>query len=275
VETTTIVEGGREVQLCLDDKQLTLNAGLLVVADGARSGLRTALGISAQERDYEQVALVANIQIDAPREPHRAYERFTTEGPLAILPGTDGNYTMVLARNTSTVQAVLDMSEAALLELLQSVFGYRLGRIRRIGKRQAYPLQLVTADAITAERAVIVGNAANGLHPVAAQGFNLGLRDVASLAELIADAADVQNFDAGSPDLLNRYAEWREDDQHRVVEFTDGLIRMFGIPGEPASILRGLSLAAFDVLPPVKRELARRTMGQAGRMTRLARGLPL
>jgi 2-octaprenyl-6-methoxyphenol hydroxylase len=273
VVATEVVPSGRRVTLETDAGQTELQTGLLVVADGARSQLRGLLGIEARERDYQQVAVVANIEVDKRKAGNRAYERFTAEGPLAILPGRDGNYTMVLARNAESVQAVMEMADAELLELLQTVFGYRLGRIRRIGSRQAYPLYLVTAEDIVAERAVLIGNAANGLHPVAAQGFNLGLRDVASLAELLADAA--QDADPGGAELLAAYADWRREDQQRVVSFTDGLIRLFGVAGDPAGAARGLSLAAFDVLPPVKRGFARQTMGIAGRMTRLARGLRL
>ncbi|MCP4089203.1 MAG: 2-octaprenyl-6-methoxyphenyl hydroxylase [Gammaproteobacteria bacterium] len=275
-------EDGRcRVELQGADGTQSITTRLLVAADGARSQVRTALGISAEDRDYKQVAVVAKVQIDAEYVGHVAYERFTKEGPLAMLPGPDGQYTVVLARNVETVQSVMDMSDEALLTLLQSLFGFRLGRLRRLGKRQAYPLHLVTAGEIMAERSVIIGNAANGLHPVAAQGFNLGLRDVASLAEIIADGlrndmpGQGQKFDPGAKETLQAYADWRQRDQRRVVKFTDGLIRLFGVQGGAAAAARGLSLAAFDVLPGAKKELARQTMGLAGKMSRLARGLPL
>jgi len=276
VTATSLADGVRHVELDADGSQQVLQTRLLVVADGARSRLRGALGIDAEERDYEQVAVVANIQIDKSLAGHMAYERFTSQGPLAILPGAEGRYTLVLARNAASVSEVMGMSDAELIELVQSLFGFRLGRIRQIGQRQAYPLYLVTADAVTTDRAVLIGNAANGLHPVAAQGFNLGLRDAASLAELIADARrDSVAADMGVAELVQAYADWRQEDQQRVVQFTDRLIRLFGVPGMTAAAARGLSLAAFDVLPAAKRELARQTMGLSGRMTRLARGLPL
>jgi 2-octaprenyl-6-methoxyphenol hydroxylase len=278
-------DGRRRVELQGANGTHSISTKLLVVADGARSRVRTALGINAEDRDYEQVAVVAKVQIDPEHAGHVAYERFTTEGPLAMLPGPDGHYTVVLARNAETVQSVMDMGDDELLALLQSLFGFRLGRLRRLGKRQAYPLHLVTAENITAERAVVIGNAANGLHPVAAQGFNLGLRDVASLAEIIADGfnevfkghehSQEKGFDPGGNETLQAYKDWRQSDQRRVVKFTDGLIRMFGVPGDAAATARGLSLAAFDVLPGAKKELARQTMGLAGKMSRLARGLPL
>lgn len=277
VTATTVVNGIRQVELHSGDEQQTLQTKLLTVADGARSSVRTALGIAAEERDYEQVAVVANLQIDSAHSGYIAYERFTPEGPLAILPGADGQYTAVLARNADTVQEVMDMPDESLLDMLQSLFGFRLGRLRRIGKRQAYPLHLVTAKDIVTERAVVIGNAANGLHPVAAQGFNLGLRDVASLAEMIADGLgkDRDGFDAGNAEFLEEYANWRTSDQRKVVRFTDGLIRLFGVGGGAAATVRGLSLSVFDVLPGAKQALAQQTMGLTGRMTRLARGLPL
>lgn len=277
VTATQADASARVVTLEREKTTVDLSTQLLVVADGARSQLRTALGISATERDYEQVAVVVNAQFESRGAGYRAFERFTSEGPLAVLPVAEGRYTVVLARNADSVQSVMAMPDEELQDLLQSLFGYRLGRIVQLGRRQSYPLSLVTAQAISAPRAVVIGNAANGLHPVAAQGFNLGLRDVACLAETLVDAARAAGaeFDAGSAGLVDDYVAWRESDQRQVVQFTDGLIRLFGMPGELAGHARGAGLAAFDVLPGAKQELARQTMGLAGRMSRLARGLPL
>jgi 2-octaprenyl-6-methoxyphenol hydroxylase len=160
---------------------------------------------------------------------------------------------------------------------LQQAFGTRLGRFTRVGRRQAYPLALTRADRLTAARAVIVGNAAQGLHPVAGQGFNLGLRDVAALAELLAEdcAARGNAADPGATALLQRYAEWRRPDREAVIRFTDSLVRGFGMPLASLRALRATGLLAFDLLRPVKQEFARRTMGLAGRQPRLVRGLPL
>jgi 2-octaprenyl-6-methoxyphenol hydroxylase len=275
--TATEIEAGRRTVTLTGEKAESLSTQLLVVADGARSELRGALDIQASDRDYGQVAVVANIQVDPQWAGCVAYERFTPEGPLAILPGRDGLYTIVLARTSESAPTVMRMSDDEILDLVQSAFGFRLGRFTRIGQRFAYPLHLVTADSIVAERAVVIGNAANGLHPVAAQGFNLGLRDVASLGEVIADGYGLQAaaFDPGAADVLTSYCDWRRSDQRKVVGFTDGLIRMFGIPGVSASIGRGLGLAAFDMVPGAKQELARQTMGLSGRLSRLARGLRL
>ncbi|MDB4307681.1 2-octaprenyl-6-methoxyphenyl hydroxylase [Gammaproteobacteria bacterium] len=276
VAATELTDESRVVTLEDDAGKRDISANLLVVADGARSKLRGSLGIGSTERDYDQVAVVANIQVSEKYAGSVAYERFTSEGPLAILPGKAGRYTVVLARTSQSAPTVMAMSDDELLALVQASFGYRLGHFSRIGKRYAYPLYLVQADAVVAERAAVIGNAAHGLHPVAAQGFNLGLRDAASLAELVVDGyRSDDGFDPGSAGLLDAYSEWRQVDQRKVVGFTDSLIRMFGVPGTAVSVGRGVGLAAFDVLPGAKQELARHTMGLAGRLSRLARGRSL
>jgi 2-octaprenyl-6-methoxyphenol hydroxylase len=252
-----------------------------VVADGARSAAREQLGVAAQHKSYGQSAIIGNVSIDLCHAGNVAYERFTSAGPLALLPGADGVYTFVLTRNTDDVDATLALSDDAMRGLLQELFGYRVGVFRNLGRRFAYPLYLSTAESLTAERTIIVGNAAHGLHPVAGQGFNLGLRDAAALAELIANAIASVAAGVSPADQLNAelegiqsaYCEWRQADQRNVVSFTDGLIELFGKPGGAVSIARGLSLLGFDLLPAAKRGLARYAMGQGGRLTRLARGI--
>ena len=277
VTATRICEQQREISLHQAANTHPVATQLLVVADGARSKLRAALDIDADDRNYDQVAVVANIQIDPAKTGHAAYERFTPEGPLAMLPGPDGRYTVVLARTTATAADVMAMDTTDFLQLVQEEFGFRLGRLSRAGERMSYPLSLTTAAQLTEDRAVLIGNAAHGLHPVAAQGFNLGLRDVACLAELIADgyANAGESFDPGNAELLQSYCSWRSSDQRKVVRFTDSLIRGFG--ASPAAIAtgRGLALATFDVWPGAKRMLAHQTMGLSGQLSRLARGLPL
>ncbi len=179
----------------------------------------------------------------------------------------------MLTRRTALAEAVSALPDLAFLELLQREFGFRLGRFRKVGVRSCYPLELVEAEAVTAHRVAVVGNAAHGLHPVAGQGYNLGLRDAATLAELLAEQLTRQLADSGEAALLERYAAWRRPDQRKVVAFTDGLVRLFDQTG--LGPLRGLGLLLFDTVPGAKRLLARETMGLAGRRTRLARGLPL
>lgn len=267
----------RRITVTTDAGQRDIDTRLLVVADGARSQLRAQLGIGAEVDDYEQMAIVANLQVAAKFAGGTAYERFTPQGPLALLPGRHGRYTVVLARPTAIAEEMLQLDDEAFLQIVQHCIGMRLGRLGKLGARSAYPLALVQTASLTADRAVMIGNAAHGLHPVAGQGFNLGLRDVASLAELLSDAARDHGdaFDAGAAPLLADYTDWRRRDQRNVVMFTDGLIRMFGRSGSLLGAGRGLGLALFDMLPVGKRELARQTMGIAGRMSRLARGLEL
>jgi 2-octaprenyl-6-methoxyphenol hydroxylase len=169
------------------------------------------------------------------------------------------------------------LSDADFIGELQQAFGLRLGRFTRVGRRQAYPLALIRAERQAGPRSVIIGNAAQGLHPVAGQGFNLGLRDVAALAEVLADAMAQQQgaADPGAARTLEEYARWRHPDRTAVIRFTDALVRGFGSPFGPLRAARASGLLLFDLLGPVKHEFARRTMGLAGRLPRLLRGLPL
>ena len=160
---------------------------LLVVADGAGSPLRESLGIAARTRPYEQTAIVGSVAVEDLRSPGCAYERFTVDGPIALLPAGGNRYVFVLTRRATIAEAVFALPDPAFIELLQREFGFRLGRLQKVGVRSRYPLELVEAAAVTAHRVAVVGNAAHGLHPVAGQGYNLGLRDAATLAELVAD----------------------------------------------------------------------------------------
>jgi 2-octaprenyl-6-methoxyphenol hydroxylase len=252
-----------------------LQARLLVVADGARSQLREALGIRARQRPYHQTAIVGTVQFGQRGDGETAYERFTPDGPMAILPAGADRYVFVLTRHSDRADAVVNLPDDQFINLLQRTFGYRLGRVLRVGQRAAYPLSLTAAEQLTVPRAVIIGNAAHGLHPVAGQGYNLGLRDAASLAECLADALRDGEMDTGDAEILQRFADWRRRDQENVVAFTDGLVRLFDLKQPGFGLARGLGLAAFDLLPGAKRMLARQTMGLGGRLTRLARGLPL
>jgi 2-octaprenyl-6-methoxyphenol hydroxylase len=253
-----------------------VEARLVVAADGAKSLVRSAFGIEATVWDYGQQAIIANIEGDR-FHGHVAYERFTPDGPIAVLPLPDGRCTVVWTVATDAAPALLALDDAAFLARLQEAFGYRLGRLRRVGQRHAYPLTLTRSERQVAPRAVIIGNAAQGLHPIAGQGFNLGLRDVATLAEVIADELREHGAaaDPGAARVLERYAEWRRGDRRSVIAFTDGLVRLFGNPLLPLRAARGAGLLLFDLFPPAKDGFARVTMGLAGRLPRLARGVPL
>jgi len=244
-------------------------AQLVVAADGAHSQVRAAAGIEAETLEYGQVAVVANVASDAPHSGV-AYERFTPAGPLAVLPLSDGARAVIWACEPERARELLSLEERDYLAQLQAQFGWRAGRFVRAGRRNSYPLSLTRASATTGERTVLIGNAAQALHPVAGQGFNLGLRDAAMLAELLA-----ADGDAGAGALLERFAAWRARDRAGVVAFTDGLIRLFGSRRAPLGVLRNLGLLLFDLTPPAKSALARVSGGFAGPAPRLARGLPL
>jgi 2-octaprenyl-6-methoxyphenol hydroxylase len=246
-----------------------ITARLLVAADGAHSVVRAAAGIDATVADYDQVALVCNIEADRVNDG-TAYERFTFRGPLALLPLHDGSFTLVWTVAAALAAGFLQLPDAQFLQELQARFGWRAGRFLRAGRRASYPLKLTRAAATVGTRAVLIGNAAQALHPVAGQGFNLGLRDAAMLAELIA-AAD----DPGAAALLSQYAAWRARDRDGVIRFTDGLIRLFGDTRAGVGMLRNLGLLLFDLAPPAKSALARVSAGFGGPTPRLARGLPI
>jgi 2-octaprenyl-6-methoxyphenol hydroxylase len=254
----------------------SIEARLVVAADGARSAVRAAFGIEATVRDYDQHAIIANV---VPEKFHDfvAYERFTEDGPMAVLPLTDGRCTIVWTMSPAAASAAMALGEQAFLAAFQDRFGYRLGRFTRIGRRFSYPLSLTRSDRQVAHRAVIIGNAAQGLHPIAGQGFNLGLRDVATLAEVIADdlASRGEQVDPGEAAPLARYASWRRADRRTVIAFTDALVRVFASPLPPVRAVRDASLLLFDLAAPAKHAFARVTMGLAGRLPRLARGVPL
>lgn len=250
-------------------KKEALSARLIVAADGAHSAVRAAAGIAATVEDYDQVALIANLATDRPHDG-TAYERFTPTGPLALLPLHDGSYGVVWSAEPTEAARLLALEDAAFLGELQNRFGWRAGRFVKVGRRASYPLKLTRAAATTATRAVLIGNAAQALHPVAGQGFNLGLRDAAMLAEVLVSGAAK---DVGSDAQLARFGEWRGGDRSGVIRFTDGLIKLFGDTRPGMGLARNFGLLLFDLAPPAKSALARVSAGFAGPSPRLARGL--
>lgn len=260
------------VTFALADESVT--ARLVVAADGAHSVVRAAASIEADVEDYEQIAIVANVAADRPHDG-TAYERFTQSGPLAVLPLHDGSYGVIWTCTPTRAAEVLSLDNNSYLRELQERFGWRAGRFVRAGVRASYPLKLTRAATTVARRTVLIGNAAQALHPVAGQGFNLGLRDAAMLAEVIVGARAGAGADVGSPELLRQFAAWREGDRNGVVRFTDGLVKMFASTRAGAGVLRNLGLLLFDLSPPAKSALARVSAGFAGPTPRLARGLGL
>ena len=253
----------------------TLRTALLVAADGANSSVRDMLGITAEKDHYGQRAVIGNVLSEKPIE-NMAYERFTEQGPLAVLPITEGRAGFIWTVSEDDADRVMALADDEFLAELQREFGYRLGEFSRVGRRTAYPLILSKAMRLTATRSVLIGNSAHGLHPVSAQGFNLGMRDVAAIVDCIADAqAADADFDPGDTAMLERYAEWRRADQKKLVRFTDGLVKLFGSRRRPLRALRNVGMLGFDLVPGVRSVFAKHTMGLAGQLPRLSRGVPV
>jgi 2-octaprenyl-6-methoxyphenol hydroxylase len=261
-----------------EGKTLTeLRARLVVAADGAQSLVRASAGLSATVDDYQQVAIVASLRTDQTNDG-TAYERFTAAGPMAVLPlapaGSAGSAswrTLVWAARPQDAQRLVALDEPAFLREWQEAFGWRAGRACELGKRAVYPLALSRSTRTTAPRIVLLGNAAQSLHPVAGQGFNLALRDAADLAELLVEGRN----DPGAAQLLARYEEARAEDRDGVIAFTDTLVRVFGSSNPLLSRARDAGLLLFDLLPPAKRALSRVSLGFGKRTPRLARGVGL
>lgn len=247
---------------------------LLVAADGARSAVREMLGISATQVAYDQFAVVGNLLTQKPHA-NRAFERFTDSGPLALLPIENDRAAFVWILRSVVVEQILALDDASFTEKIQEAFGLRLGRFSKVGARISYPLGLSKANGLVVRRGVLIGNAAHGLHPVAAQGFNLGLRDVAALSDCISDSLVDGCVDPGDADVLEEYANWRRSDQGKLVHFTDGIVRLFGSRLPAVRTLRNIGMLGFDVIPGVRTLFAKHTMGLAGKLPRLSRGVPL
>lgn len=259
------------VRVAADDGERTLTARLVVAADGANSPVREALGIEAERREYDQTAVVSAVTAEAGCRD-TAYERFTASGPLALLPADAERYAVVWTVAAAHAATVLGWDDETFRNQLQDCFGERLGRFMRVGKRHAFPLALTRLREHVRPRAAVIGNAAHTLHPVAGQGFNLGLRDVAVLAQVVTEQA---GCDPGDIAVLQRYADWRVGDNRRTAGFTHSLVRLFSNDHLPVMLGRNLGLLAVDLFPPIKRRLIRMTSGLDGRLPRLARGLPL
>lgn len=256
----------------------TLTAKLLVAADGDDSFVRRLSGVRIKQRNYEQSAVVANIATDKPHA-NQAFERFTDSGPLALLPmaATEkekNRYSLVWTINSTEQEDMLSWSDEQFLEKLKARFGGRAGNFISVSQRHAYPLSLMRAKEHVRERLAIIGNAAHTLHPVAGQGFNLGLRDVAALSQVIVDASRKQK-DIGSLDNLTLYAKWRKRDHIQTAMATDGLVRLFSNNFLPLAAIRNLGLLVVDLVPPLKKVFARHAMGFVGKLPRLGRGLKL
>jgi len=201
-----------------------------------------------------------------------AFERFTDSGPVALLPMSEGRCAVVWTVRDEDVETVMALDDASFLTAFQERFGYRLGRFERVGKRASYPLSLLRVKESVRERIAIIGNAAHTLHPIAGQGFNLGIRDVSALVDVLLQA-QVDGVDIGAGVVLKKYEDWRRDEQRNMALATDGLARLFSNPLGAIRFGRNLGLLAMDLLPGARHQLARAAMGLAGKLPRLGRGV--
>ena len=235
-----------------------IDTRLLVGADGTESFVRSALGVDVERHDYQQTLFVCTI-IPERAHANRAWERFTDEGPIAVLPLAEGRCGLVLTVAADQADAVVALDDDGFIALAQRRFGWRLGKLSRPGKRHPYAIHRVAASQIIAPRAVLVGNAAQTVHPIGAQGFNLGLRDALTLAELVASADD-----PGAAELLARYATRREPDREGTMTMSHGLVQLACLQQPLLAPLRSLALLACDRVPMLRRALAQRGMGFRG-----------
>lgn len=264
-------DGAREADIRHADACVTLKARLVVGADGTGSCVRESLGIAATTHDYTQHLFAGSVRASRPSDG-QAWERFTEHGPVALLPRTSGphpanTYGCICTVPAADAQRVAAMDDADFLALLQERFGWRAGHFLAVGRRSGHRLRQCVAARLTASRAVLMGNAAQTLHPIGAQGFNLGLRDALTLAEL---ARDVRDGDVGSDGLLDAYARRRAADRAETMAFSDGLARLTSNPSRPLGLLRSLALGAVGAMPAWRARLAGGAMGFRGHVPALA-----
>jgi 2-octaprenyl-6-methoxyphenol hydroxylase len=247
-----------------------VRAALVAAADGKRSPLRRAAGVRTVEWRYPQTSIVCTVRH---AEPHRgvAVEHFLPGGPFAILPMTGNRSSIVWTEAAALAPKLLALNGAEFAAQLGRRFGDFLGAVEPVGPRWSYPLELIHAQSYVAERLALVGEAAHVIHPIAGQGLNLGIRDVAVLAELLIDRRRL-GLDVGAPELLSDYERRRRVDNLTLAAVTDALNRLFSNANHPLKLVRDLGLAAVNVVPPLKRVLMRHAMGTLGTVPRLVRG---
>jgi 2-octaprenyl-6-methoxyphenol hydroxylase len=259
----------RSIDVKLADGE-TIAARLLVGADGARSKIREAAGIATHGWDYDQAGIVTTVAHE--REHHgKAEEHFLPAGPFAILPLTGKRCSIVWTERKREADRIVALPDAEFHDELEKRFGLKLGEIEVVGPRRAFPLGLFTARTFIAERLVLIGDAAHIIHPIAGQGLNMGLRDVAALAEAVTDAARL-GLDIGGDDVLERYQRWRRFDTMTMSVATDGLNRLFSNHSDALRLVRDIGLGLVERVPALKRVFIREAAGFTGDVPKLMRG---
>lgn len=262
-----------EVTLDLDGQEVDLQADLLIGADGANSKVRQLFSIDTTRWTYDQSAIIANIDVSA-LDSTLAHERFIQHGALALLPRSSQGYAVICSVINEEADQIMAMDDVAFIEYIKEQMGGHISDITAAGRRDRFPLELVRSREAVRNHLALVGNAAHFIHPVAAQGFNLSMRDISALVETLVKAKQA-GVSPGDLSILQAYASWRKQDERLMVAFTDGLIRMFINPLLPVSIMRQKSLLALRHIPALRKLFTRSVTGRLGRQSELVRGLGL
>lgn len=250
-----------------------VHASLLVGADGRMSRVREHMGLSVSTFEYEQHGIVCSIEHEIPHDGI-AHERFLASGPFAILPLTKNRSSLVWTEKSHLTETIMGLGERAFSAEIQRRVGGFLGEVKPVGGRWAFPLTLQYADTYVGTRSVIVGDAAHGIHPIAGQGLNLGLRDIAALVETLVEFG-ASGLDIGSVTCLERYSQWRHTDNAALISVTDLLNRLFSNDVPPIRHARDLGLAAVNRIPPLKNFFMSHARGTVGELPKLLKGEPL
>jgi 2-octaprenyl-6-methoxyphenol hydroxylase len=268
---------GKPAMLTLSDGRV-LRADLVVAADGRQSEQRKLAGIRTQDWSYRQTGIVCTVAHELPHEGV-AQERFLPAGPFAILPMTDdaeGRHrsSLVWTEPPERAAVLLKLGPAEFNAEIAQRFGDHFGRLEAIGPRWSYPLNFLLAERYIDHRLALVGDAAHGIHPIAGQGLNLGLRDIAALIEIVVEAKRL-GLDPGAADRLEEYARWRRTDTMVLAAVTDGLTRLFSNDIPAVQLARDLGLGAVQKIPPLKKLFMQHAMGELGRLPKLLQGQSL
>ena len=271
--STTVTDSEAVVDFLHEGQRVQVHADLLIGADGANSQVREQFAIGTTRWTYDQSAVIANIDVSA-IDAGLAHERFIEHGALALLPRNDQGYAVICSVENEEADRIMDMDDSQFASYLATQMGGHITAIEAVGQRYRYPLELVRSQEVVREHLALVGNAAHFIHPVAAQGFNLSMRDVSALVETLIDARNRQQS-PGSLTVLQNYANWRRQDERLMVAFTDGLIRLFVNPLLPVALMRQKGLLALRHVPALRKLFTRSVTGRLGRQSNLMRGLGL
>ncbi len=261
VQEINLNSSDKNVLIESDGKEKPINCQLVILAEGARSKLKNSLQFESKITNYNAAAVVCNVETQLPHQ-NWAFERFTENGPLALLPLSQNRLSIVWSQPAEESNKLLAMSEHDFAKKLEQVFGSRLGRVEKVGKRNLFPLMQYSTDNTIKSGCLLFGNSAQALHPIAGQGLNLALRDIAELQKLLVESSLVKTKKSlGNYQLLREFQERRKQDRQQILFATEALARLFSNPWKPLSVSRNLLMKAMDITPTLKQEFARAAMG--------------